>query len=79
MLEKLGAADPKSPLYKGYLMTVQEGQEPRLYEGYQKMATDPVGGAAFKAMFPTFEAYKAGMVPSGGVKSSGGAPLVLPR
>jgi hypothetical protein len=66
MLEQLGAADPSSPLYKGYLMTVQESQEPMLYKDYQTKAVDGVNGEAFLKRFPTFELYKAGMSPSGG-------------
>jgi len=83
MLEQLGAADPKSPLYKGYLMTVQEGQEPMLYKDYQTKASDELQGAAFLKRFPTFELYKAGMSPSGGgnfVKPPAGAATpIYPR
>jgi hypothetical protein len=73
MLEKLGAADPKSALFKGYQLTMQEGQEPAMYKDYQTKALDPMQGEAFKKRFPTFELYKAGMSPSGGIQSSGGA------
>jgi len=76
MLEKLGAADPKSPLYRGYLMTVQEDKEPRLYSDYQTKAFDPTQGEAFKKQYPTFELYKAGMSGGGGgnfVKPPAGA------
>jgi hypothetical protein len=83
MLEKLGAANPNSPLYKGYLMTVQEGQEPKMYADYQTKAFDPVQGEAFKKQFPTFELYKAGMSGGGGgnfVKPPAGAAApILPR
>jgi len=66
MLERLGAADPKSPLYIGYMMTVQEGQEPKMYSDYQTKALDPMQGEAFKKQYPTFELYKAGMSGGGG-------------
>jgi len=81
MLEQLGAADPSSPLYKGYLMSVQEGQEPKMYADYMKMATDDIQGPAFKKLYPTFEVYKAGMSPSGGgnfVKPKAGATILPP-
>ena len=66
MLERLGAADPKSALHKGYIMTMQEDKEPKMYADYQKMANDQMQGDAFKAKFPTFELYKAGMSGGGG-------------
>jgi hypothetical protein len=80
MLEQLGAADPSSPLYKGYLMTVQEGQEPMLYKDYMTRKDDPMNGEAFRKLYPTFDLYKAGMSPSGGgnfVKPPAGG--ILPR
>ena len=70
MLEKLGAADPKSPLYRGYLMTVQEAQEPKMYADYQTKKFDPVQGEAFRKQYPTFELYKMDM--------SGGGNFVKP-
>lgn len=83
MLEQLGAADPSSPLYKGYLMTVQESQEPMLYKDYQTKAIDDIHGAAFLKRFPTFELYKAGMSPSGGGNfvqpPAGAATPIYPR
>jgi hypothetical protein len=83
MLEQLGAADPSSPLYKGYLMTVQEGQEPMLYKDYMTRKDDPMNGEAFRKLYPTFDLYKAGMSPSGGgnfVKPPAGAATpIYPR
>lgn len=59
--EKLGAAAPGSSLRKGYELTKQEGQEPRMYAEYVKMANDPMNGEAFMRKFPSFDVYKAGM------------------
>lgn len=75
MLERLGAADPNSPLYKGYMMTVQEGQEPMLYKAYTDRKSDMATGEAFTKQYPTFELYKAGMSGGGGnfVKPPAGA------
>jgi hypothetical protein len=59
--EALGSAAPNSSLRKGYEMFKQEGQIPRLYGEYTKLASDPINGAAFEQKYPTFEAYIAAM------------------
>jgi hypothetical protein len=83
MLERLGAADPNSPLYKGYLMTVQESQEPMLYKVYTDKTSDMANGDKFKAQYPTFELYKAGMSGGGGgnfvQKPPAGANILPPK
>jgi hypothetical protein len=68
LFEALGSADPNSPLRKGYEMFKQEGQIPRLYAEYTKLASDPIDGAAFERKYPTFEAFIASM---GGARASG--------
>jgi hypothetical protein len=59
LFEALGSAAPDSPLRKGYEMFKQEGQIPRLYTEYTKLASDPINGAAFEQKYPTFEAFIA--------------------
>jgi hypothetical protein len=68
LFEALGSADPNSPLRKGYEMFKQEGQIPRLYAEYTKLASDPTNGAAFEQKYPTFEAFMASM---GGARAPG--------
>jgi hypothetical protein len=68
LFEALGSADPNSPLRKGYEMFKQEGQIPRLYAEYTKLASDPINGAAFEQKYPTFEAFIASM---GGARAPG--------
>lgn len=68
LFEALGSAAPDSPLRKGYELSKQEGQIPRLYGEYTKLASDPINGAAFEQKYPTFEAYIAAM---GGGRASG--------
>lgn len=65
-LKTIGAADPSSALYKGYVLTEQADKEPRMYAEYQKLATDDMKGPAFVQRFPTFESFKAGMSGTGG-------------
>jgi hypothetical protein len=66
--EALGSAAPNSSLRKGYEMFKQEGQIPRLYGEYTKLASDPINGAAFEQKYPTFEAFMASM---GGARAPG--------
>jgi hypothetical protein len=61
MFEKLGAAAPGSNLRKGFELSKQEGQEPRMYAEYIKLANDRMDGDAFLRKYPTFDVYKAGM------------------
>lgn len=68
LFEALGSAAPDSPLRRGYELSKQEGQIPRLYGEYTKLASDPINGAAFEQKYPTFEAYIAAM---GGGRASG--------
>jgi hypothetical protein len=65
-LRTMGAADPKSPLYQGYMLTEQASKEPHMYESYAKLSSDMATGPDFLKRFPTFEAYKAGMAGTGG-------------
>ena len=58
--EKLGAAAPNSALRKGFELTKQEGQEPRMYAEYVKMANDPMKGEEFMRKYPTFAVFMAG-------------------
>jgi hypothetical protein len=66
MFEKLGAAAPGSNLRKGFELSKQEGQEPRMYAEYVKMANDPMKGEEFMRKYPTFDVFMAG-------KGGGGA------
>jgi len=61
LFNQLGAAQPGSPLLKGFERYKQEGAEPTMYANYLKFAEDPVSGEAFKKKYPTFAIYKAGM------------------
>lgn len=61
LYQALGSAAPGSPLLKGYEMAKQEGQIPRLYAEYTKMASDELKGAKFLQQYPTFDTYLAGM------------------
>jgi len=66
LYEALGSAKPDSPLLKGYGMSKQEGQVPRLYGEYTKLVSDPMNGPAFEQKFPTFQAFMAAMGGAGG-------------
>jgi hypothetical protein len=68
LFEALGDASPESALRKGYELSKQEGQIPRLYAEYTKLASDPINGAAFEQKYPTFEAFIASM---GGARAPG--------
>jgi len=57
IINKLGGGD----FAKGYETFKQEDRIPKLYEAYQKAATDPMKGAEFTAKFPTWDTYLAGM------------------
>jgi hypothetical protein len=61
LFEALGSAAPDSPLRKGYELSKQEGQVPRLYGEYTKLVADPINGPAFEQKYPTFEAFIAAM------------------
>lgn len=63
MIEKLGGGD----FNKGYEIYKQEAAIPRLYDSYIKKAEDQLN-SGFKAKYPTFETYLAGM---GGGKGAG--------
>jgi hypothetical protein len=54
---QLGAAKEDSPLLKGYNIVKNEAQMAHLYESYNKQANDMMAGPAFRAQYPTFNAY----------------------
>jgi hypothetical protein len=81
LYEALGSAKPDSPLLKGYGMSKQEGQVPRLYGEYAKLVADPMNGPAFEQKYPTFQAFMAAMGGAGGggfVTPPKNAPVLRP-
>lgn len=79
LYKALGSAEPGSPILKGFELSKQEGQIPRLYTEYTRQASDVLKGDDFKRMYPTFEAYLAGMGGSTGggfVQPPANAPVL---
>jgi hypothetical protein len=69
MYQALGAAQPGSSLLKGYELSKEADKLPMLYKMYTTSEADQLKGGEFKARYPTFEAYLAGM---GGIGGTGG-------
>lgn len=72
----LGNAPEGSPLLKGYNIAKNEPQMSHLYESYNKQANDMMAGPAFRAQFPTFDAYVKEFQRS--IGASGGSGFVQP-
>ena len=66
LIRALGEAKPGSALDVGYERYKQESLLPRMLADYTDKLSDPLKGAQFKAMYPTFETYRAAAASASG-------------